>query len=284
MNYVLETAYNMMVWTRMDDGEHVRCPCCEEEWHREDVERNSDIIRDHLLFNCDVLASEIKIPVKHQINLMTFFFVPCGPQVESKLYYLAEVYKFYVGKNKPSRSIFMAPLPLNPDQQPQILHPLYTIPPHVLAVTEDRGVDASTVTDEEPQATLKAIKRRYERGINSLREPDNIYCWKNNPPRAEEWKATLANVNEAGNWLIKYEEKLQFTQSKARGSAPASSSSSGEPMLMAKAKWSPEAPTAIRFAETPPWRQQELPPVPPKARPVKKDGPPVPPPPPSSRR
>ena len=125
VNYVLDQAYKKMVCTRRDDGEHVQCPCCEEEWHREDVERNSDIIRDHLLFNCDVLASEIKIPVKHQINLMTFFFVPCGPQVKSKLYYLAEVYKFYVGKNKPSRSIFMAPLPLNPNQQPQILHPLY---------------------------------------------------------------------------------------------------------------------------------------------------------------
>ena len=231
------------------------------------------------------MASDIKIPVKHKINLMTFFFVPCGPQVESKLYYLAEVYTFYVSRNKPARSIFLAPLPLNPDQQPQILYPLYTIPPHVLAVTEDRGVDASTVTDEAPQATYKAIKRRYERGINSLREPDNIYCWRKSSHRAQEWKQTLATVNESCTWLMNYEAKInEATQSKARGSATASSSSSGEPMLMAQAKWSPGAPTAIPFAVTPPWREQEQPPVPPKARPVTKAGPPVPPPPPPSSR
>ena len=29
VNYVLETAYNKMVCTRTDDGDHVRCPCCE---------------------------------------------------------------------------------------------------------------------------------------------------------------------------------------------------------------------------------------------------------------
>ena len=216
---------------------------------------------------------------------MTFFFVPCGPQVKSKLYYLAEVYKFYVGKNKPSRSIFMAPLPLNPNQQPQILHPLYTIPPHVLAVTEDRAVDASTVDEEEPQVSVKAMRRRYERGITRLREAKSIYCWKESIRTAQDWKQTLATVNEACTWLMMYEEKInEATQSKARGSATASSSSSGEPMLMAQAKWSPGAPTAIPFAVTPPWREQEQPPVPPKARPVTKAGPPVPPPPPPSSR
>ena len=51
VNYVLETAYNKMVCTRTDDGDHVRCPCCEVEWHTEELEKNSDIIRDHLLFN-----------------------------------------------------------------------------------------------------------------------------------------------------------------------------------------------------------------------------------------
>ena len=144
-------------------------------------------------------------------------------------------------------------MPLNPSQQPQLLHPLYTISGFVLATTEDRGVDASDLTGDEPQTTLKAMKRRYQRGIETLREPDNIYCWKNDPPRAEEWKQTLATVNEAGKWLIMHEETIEeFTQSKARGKATASSSSSGEPMMTAKAKWLPGAPTAARLPETPP--------------------------------
>ena len=197
------------------------------------------------------MASDIKIPVKHKINLMTFFFVPCGAQVESKLCYLAEVYKFYVSKLH--RRIAWAAIRCVMTIQPQILHPLYTISGFVLATTEDRGVDASDLTGDEPQTTLKAMKRRYQRGIETLREPDNIYCWKNDPPRAEEWKQTLATVNEAGKWLIMHEETIEeFTQSKARGKATASSSSSGEPMMTAKAKWLPGAPTAARLPETPP--------------------------------
>ena len=106
-----------------------------------------------------MLASDIKIPVKHKINLMTFFFVPCGAQVESKLLYLVAVYRFYVGVNRPSRRMLLPSLPPNPSQQPQIMFPLYSIASFLLATTEDRGVDASTVTDEEPQATLKGFLR-----------------------------------------------------------------------------------------------------------------------------
>ena len=269
VRFVLETAYNKMVCARTDDGEHVRCPTCRAEWHTSEIEEKSSTIRDHLLFNCPALASDIKIPVKHQTNLLTFFFVPCGAQVESKLLYLAEVYRFYVGVNRPSRRMPLPPLPLNPSQQPQILLPLYTIPSFVLATTEDRGVDASTKTAEEPEATLKAVQRRYQRAMQTLRNPDNIYCYKNGSRRAEEWMKTLDTVNEAGTWLIKHEERITaFTQSKARGSTPASSSS-GQPMMTATAKEpATGGPPAARLQVTPPWRQQEPPEPPTKARPT----------------
>ena len=158
--------------------------------------------------------------------LHTFFFVPCGAQVESKLLYLVAVYRFYVGVNRPSRRMLLPPLPLNPSQQPQIMFPLYSIPSFVLATTEDRGVDASAVTAEESEPTLKTEQRRHQRAMLTLGNLDNIYCYKNDSRCVDEWKKTLATVHEAGTWLIKHEESITAcTQSKARGSTPAPPSS-----------------------------------------------------------
>ena len=278
VSFVMETAYNKMVRHMTDGGEHVYCQNCGAQWHIDDFEEESSSIRDHLLFNCPSLASEIKILVKHQTNLLTFFFVPCGAQVESKLLYLAEVYKFHVGVTRPSRSMLLPPLSLNPSQQPQILHPLYMIPKFILATTEDRGVDASTVTAEEPEATLKIMQRRYQRAMVTLRQPDNIFCFRNDPKRAAQWTKTLTTVSEAGTWLIKHEESITaFTHSKAQGSIAASSSSAPPA----------EAPTILPPLPggTPPWRQHEPSQPLPKARPVAhSDMPALPPPPPSSRR
>ena len=268
VSFVMETGYNKMVRRMTDDGDYVHCQTCGEQWAIEDIEEESSGIRDHLLFNCQKMASEIKIPVKHQTNLLTFFFVPCGAQVESKLLYLAEVYKFHLGVTTPSRTMLLPPLSLDPRQQPQILHPLYMIPKFILATTEDRGVDASTVTAEEPEATLKTVQRRYERAIGTVRKPENIYCYKNNPRRAEDWMKTLATVTEAGTWLIKNEESITaFTSSRTRGSS-AASSSSAPPIMKATTK-APAmgGPPAGPLAVTPPWRQHEPSQPLPKARP-----------------
>ena len=278
--FVLETAYNKMRCTTKDDGDYVQCPTCGAEWHTSDIQEQPCTIRDHLLFNCHGLASEIKIPVKHQTNLLTFFFVPCGAQVESKLLYLAEVYEFYVVAARSLKRKLLPPLPLNASQQPQILLPLYSIPSFVLATTEDRGVDASTVTGEEVEVTLKAWQRRYQRALTTLLAPDNIFCWRNNPKRAAEWLQTLNTAAEAGKWLIEHEQKsTAFCQSKAKASTSASSSSE-QPMMMAPTPKEPA--TAGRQHVTPPWRR---PPSPqPKARPSRDASrtsvPPPPPPPP----
>ena len=258
VSFDLETAYNKMVCARKDDGDHVRCPSCGDEWHTSDIKEECSTIGDHLLFNCPELASDIKIHSKHQINLLTFFFVPCGDQVESKLLYLAEVYRFYGRVNRPSWRRPLPPLPMNLRQQPHILLPLYTIPPCVLATTERRGVDASTRTAEEPVATWKAVQRRYERAIHTLKKEANIYGYRNDSRKAEEWKNTLNNVREAGTWLMKHDKSFTaFTQSTARRSTPASSSS-GQPMMTATANEpATGGPPAAWLQVTPPWRQHE---------------------------
>ena len=106
------------------------------------------------------------------------------------------------------------------------MFPLYSIASFVLATREDRGVDASAVTAEESEPTLKTEQRRHQRAMLTLGNLDNIYCYKNDSRRADEWKKTLATVHEAGTWLIKHEESITAcTQSKARGSTPAPPSS-----------------------------------------------------------
>ena len=147
-------------------------------------------------------------------------------------------------------------------------------------------MDASTVTAEEPEATLKTVQRRYERAMVTLRQPDNIFCYKNDPRRAAEWTKTLTTVTEAGTWLIKHEESITaFTQSKARGSN-AASSSSAPPIMKATTK-APTmgGPPAARPAVTPPWRQHEPSQPLTKARPGAHGVmPALPPPPPPPRR
>lgn len=282
VNFVLEAAYKKMVFLQTDDGDYVGCPTCGAEWHTEEIEENPSTIRDHLLFNCAGIGN-IRIPVKHQTNLLTLFFVPCGAQVESKLCYLAEVYRHYVGVERPSRTISLPPLPLNPSQQPQILLPHYTIPSFVLATTEDKEVDASTQTGQEPEASCKAMQRRYTRGLTTLGNPKNFFCYREGPQRAADWQKTLETVSEAGQWLIKHEAKITaFTSSKARGSS--TSSSSGQPMMTLTPKGSATGgPSAAPAVVTPPWRQQEPPVRPTSARPsthVPKTWMPPPPPPP----
>ena len=104
VNYVFKTAYSKMMRKIKYEGEHLRCPSCGEKWHASETEKNSNLIRDHLMFNCDKMAAKIKIPVKHQTNLTTFFFPPCGVQVESKMLYLAEVFKYYDVMDKSRKS------------------------------------------------------------------------------------------------------------------------------------------------------------------------------------
>ena len=87
------------------------------------------------------------------------------------------------------------------------------------------------MTGKEPERTCQANRRRYQRGMLSLRKPDNIFDYRNDPKRAEELKKTLATVYESGTWLIEHEESIEeFLQSTTRRSTSASSSSH-QPML-----------------------------------------------------
>ena len=143
------------------------------------------------------------------------------------------------------------------------------IPKLILATTEDRGVDASTVTAEEPEVSLKTVQRRYQRAMSTLRQPANMWCYKSDPQRAAQWQKTLTTVTEAGTWLIKHEASIAaFTTSKARGSNAASPSSA--PLIVKSSAMAPMtgASAAALPGGTPPWRQHEPSQPVPKARPV----------------
>ena len=72
-SFAMDTAYNKIVRRMTDDGEYLHCQTCGKQWYIEDFEKESSSIRDLPLFNCSILGSEIKIPVKHQINLLMSF-------------------------------------------------------------------------------------------------------------------------------------------------------------------------------------------------------------------
>ena len=284
VNYVFKTAYSKMMRKIKYEGEHLRCPSCGEKWHASETEKNSNLIRDHLMFNCDKMAAKIKIPVKHQTNLTTFFFPPCGVQVESKMLYLAEVFKYYDVMDK-SRRVHLIDLPLNPSEDPEIRLPLYMIPKHILATTEDIGVDAATVKANKKE-TEKIMERKYLRAMDTIQKKDqDVFCWRKDSGRKEQWKQTLTTVKEAGLWLIKYDESIAATaKSKTRGGA-AASSSSGHSMMTPTAK-EPATKAPPGGVPAPPPRPRGRRPEPaPKSMPTTTvPRPPLPPPPPPSRR
>ena len=265
ITYVLQQAFRgvIKVSTKKQDlHDHVsyQCEACSYTWLMTNDEHDTNVIRDHLLFHCPEMARSVRIPLQHATNLTTFFFIPCGAQVENKMVYLSEVLHYY--ERKWGWSMRTSSLPLNPEVQPQILLPAYTIPKHVLAITEDEGIDAADALPDEAECTLRAVKRRYERAMDTSRKHD-IYAWKTNKDVAKTWENTLMTAAKSASWLMKHEEPLLQDEAKKtfRASGP-SSSSTGMPSV-------PINPCV----PPPPPQKQLVPPAPPppatksKARP-----------------
>ena len=108
---------------------------------------------------------------------------------------------------------------------PNIRLPLYKIPSHILAVTEDVGLSAADACPDEADHTVKAMRRRYERAMDTIRRTD-IYAWKKNSDIEKTWEHTLTTAREAGVWLMKHEAAVMIDKAKKTegGSGPSSSS------------------------------------------------------------
>ena len=144
-------------------------------------------------------------------NLRTFHCVPCGSQVESKLLYLSEVHDFWSKIAPVKRITEKRPFRMNAGAPPQIDLPLYIIPAEILAITEDVGVDAALAPRDLPQKTLKVIRRRYQRAMDTLQKQADIWCFKTDAKKTLQWEQTLKSAYEWGTWLIKHEATLQAT-------------------------------------------------------------------------
>lgn len=179
------------------------------------------------------------------------------------------------------------PIQLNSEKAPHITLPQYAIPAEILALTEDRGTDAASVSTQVPETTLKAMRRRYERAMDTLKGAE-IYAFKQNPDRAASWKRTLETAHDSCSWLIKHEAALNArlgTHSKAAGSQ-ASASSAGNPYVSPSDKT--EESKSVQVGTPPPWRAEqrahaEAKPMPMRKVPRSPNFPPPPPPPPPTR-
>ena len=170
VDFVLQEVYNETFDEKQADP-WCLCQACGHMWDFDDPDQEKTAIRDHILFNCEYMSASVSIPLKHTMNLQTFFFVPCGAQVESKLLYLAEVYNYYMALDC-QRMSKERRLSLHPEIQPKLELPLYTIPKEILAVTEDMGIDAAAINIWDAINTVKAVRRRYERAMHTLGRND----------------------------------------------------------------------------------------------------------------
>ena len=239
-----------------------RCRACGNIWLMTADEVDTNIIRDHVLFNCNDLATYMLMPMKHMTNLTTFFFIPCGNQVESKMVYLSAVYN-YSRCRWDLKGDFQPPL--NHEVQPQILLPSYTIPKHVLAITEDEGIDAAEALPDEKEYSIKAIKRRYERAMATAKNTP-LYAWKTSSAVAKTWRSTLMTAAKSAAWLMEHEFPLLKDDFTTPQSASGSSSSSQPvPSSPINTGVQPQAPPSRPLPPQPP-----PPPTKAKARPSKK--------------
>ena len=142
------------------------------------------------------------------------------------------------------------------------LLPAYTIPKHMLAVTEDEGTDAADALPDEVDFSLKAMRRRYERAMDTSRST-NIYAYRTNPNAAKTWRNTLMTAAKSASWLMEHE--LPLLQDEERRTQRASGSSSSSQHV-------PSSPINTNVPPPPPPSRLAPPPAPPpptkaKARP-----------------
>ena len=142
------------------------------------------------------------------------------------------------------------------------LLPAYTIPKHVLAVTEDEGTDAADALPDEVDFSLKAMRRRYERAMDTWRST-NIYAYRTNPNVAKTWRNTLMTAAKSASWLMEHE--LPLLQDEGGRTQRASGSSSSSQHV-------PSSPINTNVPPPPPPSRLAPPPAPPpptkaKARP-----------------
>ena len=260
-----------------------KCDACGTCFKIPDVTDQTNILRDHILFNCKEMAAGVRIPVKHQMNLRTFFFVPCGEQVESKLIYLSAVYKFYWQFRRPRVEVKPV-IPLLPEVQPDIFLPPYNIPKGILAISEDLGMDASMVTKCEQIRALRQMQRQYEDAMNIAQNAD-LYEWKKDHASGMTWVETLKTAFTAMKWLKKHRALMDLNDKPLRPGTSAQSTGGSSHLMPLQTKAKPPLPGGV-----PPWRAHPTqhqnmgaailsPPPPPPPRAAASLAPPPPPPP-----
>ena len=240
ITWVVVEVYGRIFVESREPSSTCQCSACGQLFDGDDLEEDENIFRDHILFNCREMASNVCIPVQHATNLQTFFFVPCGDQVESKLIYMSEVYSFYNERKGAERNTKRL-LFVDYTEHPKIQLPNYAIPPHVLAVTEDLGIDASRTRPSHCAETVRAVRQRYERAMDTSKK-HMIYDWRSAPDGGESWARTLKTGADAARWLVTHWRPLEqegMTEERDPGASssgadamiPVATSEAGEPQL-----------------------------------------------------
>jgi len=219
IDWVLTEIYQRVICQSQETTTRFKCDCCLQEWDEDEVSADPDVIRDHMLFNCESMASSVRLPIRHATNLLALFYVPCGPQVEGKLCYLAEVLDYYSRYDK--RTVSSHGMPQwTRDVQPKITLALYSIPRSILAVTEDMCLDAATASQDVQEKTCRQMQRKVKRAFESLKKWPPGFAWVKDKEKMMTLVATTERLHEAVKWLADNAPEMDFAEAEAEEAVP----------------------------------------------------------------
>ena len=255
ISFVLDKGIEKIFRQKHGDETCCYCTACGKEWDVATIQANTNILRDHILFNCETMASQVKIEVKHMMNFMVFFHVPCGAEVESKLTYLGALYSYYEGLRWEGEPDDVT-IALDAETPPSLTLPAYSIPASIVAVTQDVNVDAAFAEPTAASDKLKQMMRRYGRAMETIGK-HNAMEFKHNAQVRKYWLQTVTTAHESLQWIMNHgpsiEEKegAKALKSKA-SSATSSSAGSAAPSIQAVQ----QSPFPSSFEPPPPWKRQ----------------------------
>ena len=218
-----------------DDTQEDRwyCKVCGEEFQEAfTADEGNTKIRDHLMFNCSMMRSQVCISLDMTFDQRTLFHVPTGSNVWKKLSYIAKVLEYYE-KNGTARwdvqmTSLMSRVPVQIENSP--MHDL--IPP----MQHPRDMAFLTMHDKEhPKAEEeeknsydaviaervyhdRAVQRRYTRAIGTIykRYPGDYTKWTESEQK--QWVCTLKNAASSAEWLVdNIKIKKEIIEDEAKG-------------------------------------------------------------------
>ena len=233
---VLNACWTCVIATYWDDDtkeDRWYCKACGKEFEEAFTADECKVkIRDHLLFNCPAMRSQVRISLDLTFDQRTLFHVPTGSNVWKKVSYIARVLEFYE-KNGTARwdvqmTSLMSWVPVQIENSPMydLLPPMQhprdmafaTIHDELHPIAEEDKKNSDDAVIKDLVYHERGAKRRYGRAMWTItkRLPGDFTRWTETEKK--QWLYTLKSAASSAEWLMdNVVPKKENIEEEARG-------------------------------------------------------------------